>query len=78
VAPSGAGSAKATSLYGKLRIPASPVSHRVFLGTRVVGSTGDTISVRCDIPYFLRIGSQGRVQVVRVPCDGELVAEPKW
>jgi hypothetical protein len=55
-----------------------PVSHRVFVGTRVVGATGDSIPLRCDIPYVVRIGSQGRAQSVRVPCDGEVVLDPKW
>ena len=62
---------------GILRTPSLPDSHRVFLGARVIGATGESIPVRCGTQP-IRIGSHGRMQSVNVPCGGEVVVHPKW
>jgi hypothetical protein len=46
--------------------------HRVFVDGRVIGETSDqleTFRVRCGF-RSVRIGSQGSVQEVNVPCGG--------
>ncbi len=62
---------------GALVVPAMGISHRVFVDGRVIGATGETHTVRCG-PHLVRVGSQGRLQHVTVPCGGETAVQPVW
>jgi hypothetical protein len=46
----------------------------VFVEKRVVGESPGTFSVRCGW-HAVKVGSQGNVQNVNVPCGGDVVVK---
>ena len=61
---------------GALGIPANAAGHRVFVDGRVVPQSLGTVVVDCGA-HTVRIGHDGRDQVIDVPCGGRIsVAYP--
>jgi hypothetical protein len=56
---------------GDIDTSAARPQHRVFVDGRVVGETPRTFSVPCGW-HKVRLGSQGSLQSVEVPCGGVL------
>lgn len=56
---------------GVLRLPKSAAGHRVFVDGRVFNPTTDRLSVPCG-RREVKIGSQGAVRSIDVPCAGEI------
>jgi serine/threonine-protein kinase len=77
-APSAVGSAAASaaipmtsSTMGDVKTPAAIAGHRNFVDDKVVGTTPDTVHVRCG-SHTIKLGSRGMPQLVEVPCGGEI------
>jgi hypothetical protein len=64
--PASSETAEATS--GTITVPPSRVGHRVWIDDRLVGEAPGTYAVRCGV-HSIRVGSQGYLQHVRVPCE---------
>jgi hypothetical protein len=62
---------------GTLVAPRTKVSHRVFVDGRVLGETGQSFTVQCG-SHTVKIGSQGRRQIVEVPCGGNVELVEIW
>jgi eukaryotic-like serine/threonine-protein kinase len=61
--------------FGDLITPARARSHRVFVdGKYAAPRSGATLNLRCG-KHTVRIGSQGRIQTVDVPCGGSIAIE---
>ena len=61
---------------GALGIPANAAGHRVFVDGRVVASSPGTVVVDCGT-HTIKIGHDGREQILDVPCGGRIsVAYP--
>jgi hypothetical protein len=61
---------------GALGIPANASGHRVFVDGRIVASQPGTVVVDCG-RRTIKIGHDGREQVLDVPCGGRIdVAYP--
>jgi hypothetical protein len=56
---------------GVLVLPTAADSHRVYVDGRVAGVPPPPVVVACG-RHIIKIGSQGREQVVLVPCGGSL------
>jgi hypothetical protein len=52
-------------------VPASRGGHRVWVDKHIVGESPGTFTVRCGWRQ-VRVGSQGSVQSLQVPCGGDL------
>ncbi len=60
---------------GALALPASAAGHRVFVDGRVVPSSLGTAVVDCGM-HTVKIGHDGREQVIDVPCGGRVRVSP--
>ena len=65
-----AASAPAASNLGNLNVPTRG-GHRVWVDERLVGDSPAIFRVRCGV-RSVRIGSQGDLQHVKVPCGGDV------
>jgi serine/threonine-protein kinase len=74
-APSAVATATATptpdSTTGTITVPESRAGHRVYVDKRVIGESPGTFTVRCGW-QAVKVGSQGNVQNVNVPCGGDV------
>jgi hypothetical protein len=50
--------------------------HRVYVDGAVAGEANGPIEVKCG-PRAIRVGSQGNLQAVVVPCGGEILVGPR-
>ena len=57
---------------GTITVPPSQSGHRVWVDNRVVGESPGTFAVRCGW-HSVRVGSQGALLNLEVPCDGDVV-----
>ena len=60
---------------GLLETPASMANHRVFVDGIARGVGGALLRVACGLRE-VRLGSAGRLQWIRVPCDGRVSVMP--
>jgi serine/threonine protein kinase len=56
---------------GTITVPPSRAGHRVWIDDRMVGEAPGTYAVRCGV-HSIRVGSQGYLQHVRVPCETDV------
>ncbi len=75
--PAGSDPDAAAAGLGDMFTPLSAGGHRVFMDGRVVGQSPATLRVHCGKHEF-RIGGNGLVQTVDVPCGGSVLVNPKW
>jgi len=68
-APAPSETTEATS--GTITVPPSRAGHRVWIDDRMVGEAPGTYAVRCGV-HSIRVGSQGYLQHVRVPCETDV------
>jgi hypothetical protein len=66
-------STPSTSASGSLDTSFSRPNHRVWVDGRVVGQTPGVFAVRCG-SHAVRVGSQGTLRTVVVPCGGTVAA----
>jgi tetratricopeptide (TPR) repeat protein len=59
---------------GVVALPPSAAGHRIFVDGRVVGQGKGDLTVPCGA-RAIRIGSQGKLQSVRVPCGGRVALD---
>ncbi len=69
----GPGVAVHESTSGTITVTLSHAGHRVWIDDHIVGEAPGRYVVSCGL-HSVRVGSQGEVQRVTVPCDGEVVA----
>lgn len=69
-APS-ASAAAAGGTTGTIRFEKKAAGHRVFVDMHVVGEGEGPFTVPCG-PHAVKLGGQGRVQKIDVPCGGEI------
>jgi hypothetical protein len=55
---------------GTLEVPTKG-GHRIWVDDHVIGESPGTFTVRCGA-RAIRVGSQGTVQHVTVPCGGDV------
>ncbi|HEX8794467.1 MAG TPA: hypothetical protein VF765_26160 [Polyangiaceae bacterium] len=55
---------------GLVRTDHSRPGHRIFVNQRVVGTTPQSVLVKCG-PAMIKLGSTGQPHAVVVPCGGE-------
>jgi serine/threonine protein kinase len=65
------------STLGEIRTARDRWSHRIFVDGRVLGETGQPLRVACGL-HDVRVGSQGKLQRVDVPCGGYVAVSPVW
>jgi serine/threonine-protein kinase len=56
---------------GTITVPASRAGHRVWIDDRMVGEAPGKYAVRCGV-HSVRVGSQGYLRHVRVPCETDV------
>lgn len=56
---------------GRVRTTGSAPGRRIFVDERTVGQTPDAVVVKCGARK-IRVGSAGAMQIVDVPCGGEI------
>ncbi|MGH7295088.1 MAG: hypothetical protein ACRELB_09150, partial [Polyangiaceae bacterium] len=61
--------------FGLLETPGSMANHRVFVDGIARGVGGALLRVACGIRE-VRLGSAGRLQWIRVPCEGRVSVTP--
>ena len=62
------------STTGDINTSSARPDHRVYVGGRVVGQTPGTFRVACG-RHDVRVGSQGSLQSIDVPCGGEIAVD---
>jgi hypothetical protein len=56
---------------GNVTVPLSRGGHRVWIDNHIAGESPGSFPIRCGW-HSVRVGSQGGLQHVNVPCGGDL------